>query len=206
MCCDKTSGSGCCRTSLSLVRLCDCLRFTDDPQASVSFELSRNWSRAVLWLYLIDFLQLCNFKLSSERISPKGFLASKCNVGNWIFSKLGSFWEIFLGRFFGRIFGRNSLFILVLTYRVPHGKVNKVIWLCWGYSFWFLMIFWVLCVHEKGTFMLNSSVFIFLMLRALYGSITQNLLFLNKFWIILTFRGLFQVIESNKPSKIYIFL
>jgi hypothetical protein len=39
------------------------------------------------------------------------------------------------------------------------------------------------------------------MLRALYGSITQNLLFLNKFWIILTFRGLFQVIESNKPSK-----
>ena len=43
------------------------------------------------------------------------------------------------------------------------------------------------------------------MLRALYGSITQNLLFLNKFWIILTYRGLFQVIESNKPSKIYIF-
>ena len=62
MCCDKTSGSGCCRTSLSLVRLCDCLRFTDDPQASVSFELSRNWSRAVLWLYLIDFLQLCSFQ------------------------------------------------------------------------------------------------------------------------------------------------
>ena len=43
------------------------------------------------------------------------------------------------------------------------------------------------------------------MLRALYGSITQNLLFLNKFWIILTFRGLFQVIESNKPSKMYFF-
>ena len=106
MCSYKTSSGGCCRTSLSLVRLCDCLRFTDDPQASVSFELSRNWSRAVLWLYLIDFLQLCNFKLSSERISPKGFLASKCNVGNWIFSKLGSFWGIFLGRFFGRIFGR----------------------------------------------------------------------------------------------------
>jgi hypothetical protein len=39
------------------------------------------------------------------------------------------------------------------------------------------------------------------MLRALYGSITQNLLLLDKFWIILTFRGLFQVIESNKPSK-----
>jgi hypothetical protein len=39
------------------------------------------------------------------------------------------------------------------------------------------------------------------MLHTLYGPITQNLLFLDKFWIILTFRGLFQVIESNKPSK-----
>jgi hypothetical protein len=39
------------------------------------------------------------------------------------------------------------------------------------------------------------------MLRALYGAFTQNLLFLNKLWLILTFRGLFQVIKSNKPSK-----
>ena len=43
------------------------------------------------------------------------------------------------------------------------------------------------------------------MLRALYGSISQHLLFLNKFWIILTFRGFFQVAKSNKPSKIYFF-
>ena len=43
------------------------------------------------------------------------------------------------------------------------------------------------------------------MLRAPYGSITQHLLFLNEIWIILTFRCLFQVIKSNKPSKIYIF-
>ena len=39
------------------------------------------------------------------------------------------------------------------------------------------------------------------MLHTLYGSITQHLLLLNKFWIILSFRGLFQVMKSNKPSK-----
>ena len=30
----------------------------------------------------------------SMSTSPKGFSASKCDVGNWIFSKLGTFWEI----------------------------------------------------------------------------------------------------------------
>ena len=98
------------------------------------------------------------------------------------------------------------IFLFNLRYMVSHGKVNTVIWLCWGYSFWFLLIFWALWAHEKGTFMPNSSVLIFLVLSALYGSISQYFLFLNKFGIILTFRGLFQAIKSNKPSKIYIFL
>ena len=53
--------------------------------------------------------------------------------------------------------------------------------------------------------MSNSSVSIFLVLRALYGSISQYFLFINKFGIILTFRGLFQAIKSNKPSKKNIF-
>ena len=44
---------------------------------------------------------------------------------------------------------------------------NVVIWLCWGYRFWFFLIFLVLQVHELGTFMPNSSVFISLMLRPL---------------------------------------
>ena len=43
------------------------------------------------------------------------------------------------------------------------------------------------------------------MLRAPYGSITQHLLFLNEMWTILIFRCLFQVIKSNKPSKILFF-
>ena len=47
------------------------------------------------------------------KTSPKGFLASKCDVGNWIFSKLGIFekfvrnsLEIF-GGFFWNFFWRN---------------------------------------------------------------------------------------------------
>ena len=92
------------------------------------------------------------------------------------------------------------------TYRVSHSKPCKVISLRWRYRLWFLLIFWILHVHEKGTFMANSTIFIFLMLRAIYGSISRQLLFLNKFWTILTFKCLFQVIKSNKPLKIYIFL
>ena len=64
--------------------------------------------------------------------------------------------------------------IRIVFYRVSHIKLSKVIWLCWGYIFWFLLIFLVLRVHEIGTFMLNSSIFIFLMLRALYRMICKN--------------------------------
>ena len=74
------------------------------------------------------------------------------------------------------------------SYRVSHGKVNKVIWLFWGYSFWFLLIFWVLQVHEKGTFMPNSPVFIFLMLCAIYGSTSCSLTNVELFWLL---RGFF---------------
>ena len=84
-------------------------------------------------------------------------------------------------------------------YRVSH---SKVILLCWGYRFWFFLIIWTLRVYEIGPFMPNSSVFMFLMLRALYGSIDQHLLCL---WILnyFDFFGLFQAIKSDKPSKIY---
>ena len=58
--------------------------------------------------------------------------------------------------------------IVIMYYRVSHLKLTKVIWLCWGYRFLFLLIFRVLRVHEKGTFMLNSPVFIFLMLGTFY--------------------------------------
>ena len=51
---------------------------------------------------------------------------------------------------------------------MSHSKPSKIILLWWRYRLWFLLIFWILRVYEKGTFMLNSSVFIFLMLRALY--------------------------------------
>ena len=74
---------------------------------------------------------------------------------------------------------------LKFIYRVSHGKVNKVIWLCWGYRFWFLLIFWVLCVHEIGPFMPSSSVFIQLMFRSICGPICKHLLFLSEFRIII---------------------
>ena len=44
-------------------------------------------------------------------------------------------------------------------YRVSHSKVSKVILLRWGCRFLFLLIFWILHVHEIGAFMPNSSVF-----------------------------------------------
>ena len=54
------------------------------------------------------------------------------------------------------------------NYRVSHSKEVKVVLLWWGYRFWFLLIFWVLHVHEIDPSMPNSSVFIFMMSRALY--------------------------------------
>jgi hypothetical protein len=56
--------------------------------------------------------------------------------------------------------------------------VNKVIWLCWGYRFWFLLIFWVLCVCEIGPFMPSLSVFIQFMFHSICGPIWKYFLFL----------------------------
>ena len=63
---------------------------------------------------------------------------------------------------------------ILASYNVSHSKEGKVILLWWGYRFWFLLIFWVLRVHEIGPFMPNSSVFIFLLLRALYRMICKS--------------------------------
>ena len=59
----------------------------------------------------------CSLRFKQKETSPKGFSASKCDAGNWIFSKLGIFWIFsgflrgifwifwrnFLEEFFGRI-------------------------------------------------------------------------------------------------------
>ena len=46
----------------------------------------------------------------TAKTSPKGFSASKCDIGNWIFSKLGIFEKLF-GIFldFSGMFGGNVL-------------------------------------------------------------------------------------------------
>ena len=43
-----------------------------------------------------------------------------------------------------------------------------------------------------------TSFYFFDVLRAIYGSFSQHFLFLNEFWVIWTFRGLF---SSNKKWK-----
>ena len=47
----------------------------------------------------------------------------------------------------------------LLVYRVSHSKDWKVILLWWGYRFWFLLVFWILRVHEIGPF--HQFLFIF---------------------------------------------
>ena len=54
------------------------------------------------------------------------------------------------------------------TYRVSHSN------LWWGYRFWFLLVFWILRVHEMRTLILSSSIFKKLMLRALYKMICKS--------------------------------
>ena len=44
--------------------------------------------------------------------SPKGFLASKCDVGNWILGIFGKFLGNFFGEFFQEFFENFSLGIL----------------------------------------------------------------------------------------------
>ena len=46
--------------------------------------------------------------------------------------------------------------------------------LWWAYWYWFLQVFWILHDHKLGAFMPNSSVFIFLMLWALYRVICKS--------------------------------
>ena len=44
-------------------------------------------------------------------------------------------------------------------YRVSHSKVNKVILLWWRHTFSFLLIFWILRVHEIGAFIPSFYLF-----------------------------------------------
>ena len=73
------------------------------------------------------------------------------------------------------------------AYRVSHSKEGKVFLLWRGYRFWFLLVFWVVCVNEIGTFISSLSVFICLKMRTIYGSICNNLLLLSEFWVIGSF-------------------
>jgi hypothetical protein len=62
-----------------------------------------------------------------------------------------------------------KMFFVFNYYRVSHSKEGKVNLLWWVDKFWFLLIFWVLRVHEIGSFMPHSSFFIEIMMLAFYG-------------------------------------
>ena len=66
-----------------------------------------------------------------HKTSPKGFLASKCGVGNWIFSKSWEFFGYFLGIFL-KLFEKTLeidlfvniwVFVKILILRSGRGKL-----------------------------------------------------------------------------------
>ena len=74
-----------------------------------------------------------------------------------------------------QFFWNSLIFLIKSSYRVSHSKVNKVMLLLWGYEFWFLLIFLILCVSEIGPFMPHSWVFDEMTLHAIYGQIRKCL-------------------------------
>ena len=136
-------------------------------------------------------------------VALKLFLNAKSSLS------LRSKWQIGHGKWFLNtnlflikqfLIAKFDCIYLIIKYRVSHSKMWKVILLWWGYRFKFLLIQEVLYVSVKSPFLPTQPVLIESMLHAIYGLISEHLLFFNKFRIILNFRGLFQVIKSNKPS------
>ena len=91
------------------------------------------------------------------------------------------FFQNYFSRFFCNWIGRGKSSNKKMNVQGISWEVNKVIWLCWGYRFWFLLIFWEICVHEIEPFMLSLSVFIQLTFFSICGPICKHLLLLSEF-------------------------
>ena len=87
-----------------------------------------------------------------------------------------------------------------IFYRVSHSKEWKVILLWWAHRFWFLLIFWVLHVHQLGPFMPNQFSFFWCCAPPMVQLLNTSccLMKFELFWLLGAF---FQVIKSNTPSK-----
>ena len=116
------------------------------------------WTSCML-LYWQKTICFCNMGISA---ADKWFIYHEPNLVWTCVSKWPKYWQLTWSK------------MCYYMYRVSHSKPSKVILLWRRYRLWFLLIFWILRVHEKGTFMLNSSVLIFLMLCALYRMICKN--------------------------------
>ena len=130
---------------------------------SLSHEHLRSKILAKIKIYILSRAELlCSlcYEIPCRRWEECIWRLGKCMWGLGWSNKVNS--EVLY--FYFQLIGKKN-------YRVSHCKLCKVILLCWGYRFWFLLIFWILCVHEIGTFMTNSSVFIFLMFCGLYSMI-----------------------------------
>ena len=68
-------------------------------------------------------------------------------------------------------------------------SVYEVILLWWGYRFWFMLIFCIVYVPDLGIFIPSSSVFIELMLHAIYGQLYKHVMFVSEFYLISNFRA-----------------
>ena len=111
-----------------------------------------------------------NQNLSPKKTSLKGFSASKCDVENWIFSKLGTFWEICLkffwifSGFWGEFFG----FFLDFFWMNFLGNLRRIfLWGCliflggfFGEDF-FRRIFWEDFFGRNSLFILLKSASLF---------------------------------------------
>ena len=76
-----------------------------------------------------------NCNQSNVKTSPKGFSASKCNVGNWIFSKSWEFFVEFFGNSLGILWELSMIvYIFKSQLLVYISKVLGILWEFFGNS------------------------------------------------------------------------
>ena len=80
-----------------------------------------------------------------------------------------------------------SFYFDIANNRVSHCKVNKVIWLCWGYRFWFLLIFFILHLMRYGHLCLVHHFLFFWCCapsRVQLVNSSCSLIFFDFFWLL----------------------
>ena len=90
-----------------------------------------------------------------KKTSPKGFSASKRDIGNWIFSKLGIFEKLL--DFFGLLGGFFWIFLDEFFWRITFGGffwMNFLGGFFGGDLFWRIFLGGILCLHFKVSYVI----------------------------------------------------